>query len=208
MRVYCVFVLKENIEPTRFERLKNKITFVNKKQHMYLPIGVLYVKSSLDKNGYITDITYYNDFIDKEQFLSRLKNFNPEVVALSITSEQEYNIAQSLISRIKKEKSEIKIIIGGPYSTLVPEDIMKNKLVDAVCIGEGEIAVPKYIEQVRKKEYKKTDNLYIRNNGQIIRCDKSILIEDIDSVPYPDRESWLKLFRNNKEGSLPFFCLQ
>ena len=39
---------------------------------------------------------------------------------------------------IKKYQPETKVIFGGPHTTVMPEETLKNKHVDCVVIGEGE----------------------------------------------------------------------
>jgi len=42
------------------------------------------------------------------------------------------------IARLIKRYFNIKIIFGGVHVILSPEEIIKNKEVDIICIGEGE----------------------------------------------------------------------
>ena len=132
--------------------------------------------------------------MQQEKVYDKIKE-KDKLVLLSIIPEADYEIAKIVIENIKNKYPTIKVGVGGTYPTLVPKDMMANKNIDMVCIGEGEIADVEYAKQVEKGQYHKTDNLWIMdNNGKIIKCDRSVVIEDIDSLPYPERDGWLKGF--------------
>ena len=92
---------------------------------------------------------------------------------------------------IKKESNDIKIVCGGPYIT-----IKKPKLenVDGLIIGEGEEALLEYC----------------KNQKPLIYSNR---INDLDSLPYPDRENLLLKGKYLEYGHIitgrgcPFNCI-
>ncbi len=88
--------------------------------------------------------------------------------------------------KIKKNYS-CHYIFGGPHSTYFPEFI-KEDSVDTICIGEGEIAFECYLGKIEKNEdYTGVNNLLLKKDNKIIRNELCPLIEDLDSIPFPDR---------------------
>ena len=190
MHICCLYIRNESFV------ISKNITDFGVAVNNAFPLGILYISSSLKKVGHNTEILFYYDGQSEEEITKKIQTTD-KVMCISIVSEGDYALGKQLIARIKKQNPKTKIIVGGPYPTLSPQDLIEDNNIDAVCVGEGEVAIPEYVRQVEANDFKKTDNLWIKQeNGQIIKCDKSVLIEDIDSIPYPDREGWLKLFKD------------
>ena len=184
MHIACIYFRKILYHP--------KEIVYDKKRDFIIPMGISYIASSLKVAGYETEVLFYE--LQRDKIYNKITGID-KLVLLSVTTEVDYERAKNVIENIKKKYPKIKVGVGGPYPTLVPEDMMANKDIDMVCIGEGEIANVEYAKQVEKEQYHKTDNLWIRdNNGEIIKCDRSVVIEDIDSLPYPERDGWLNGF--------------
>jgi radical SAM superfamily enzyme YgiQ (UPF0313 family) len=195
VHIVCIYIKRQMLYDKRL-RYKEE----EEEYYVYIPMGIAYISSSLKNAGYETEIFFYG--MRQENVCNRIRKTD-KLVLLSIITELDYMLAKKIIRSIKKKNPKIKVGVGGSYPTLVPQDIMANKYVDMVCIGEGEIATLEYVKQVEKGQYHKTDNLWIRDDkGEIIRCDRSVVIEDIDSLPYPDRDGWLKNYDNINLSSL------
>ena len=154
-----------------------------------IPLGISYISSSLKQCGYTTEMLYCNPINYKESV--DIIEKKPDVFAISVVSNSDYDLLEKLVVIFKKKYAEAKIIVGGQHPTLAPNNILLNENIDAICIGAGEVAIAEYVKQVEKGEYKKTDNLWIKNSdGSITKADKVISIEDLDSIPFPDRKCW------------------
>ncbi len=183
MKVYCIYIR------ANYWR-KDKISTEE------IPLGISYISSSLKTAGHDTEIIFM-PFTSISELLNKWDE-SVKIAALSITTKSDFLFAEKFIDAVKSKYKNIKIIIGGTYATLMPDYVMENKNTDAVCIGEGDIAAVEYAKQVEKDLFVKTDNLLIRNtDGLIIRPDACRLIENIDSLPYPDRDGWHKYTGQN-----------
>ncbi len=156
----------------------------------YFPVGLSYISGALKQAGFTTEGTIVrNDKKDIEKLLDGLKTA-PDVFAVSTTSLYAVKTMNTLIDAVKVKFPKAKILVGGLYSTLCPENIIMNSKVDAVCIGEGEKAAVEYVRQVEKGKFEKTDNLWIKDtDGSVLKCDRSLFVEDINSIPM-DRKIW------------------
>ena len=75
-----------------------------------------------------------------------------------------------------------KVILGGPFPTSIPETILRNRpFIDAVVVGDGEIALHKY---VNGDPYEEIPNLCFRKGDRIIRNPEQIV--DLEPLPHPD----------------------
>lgn len=193
MHICCIYVL--NSKQTAIDY---GIKDVYKISRLSVPLGISYVSSSLQQNGYTTEIVYCNPFTYKEGIKKYIKK-DPQVFAISIVSNPDVLLTKSLIEYLKKHYCNAKILVGGTQVTSDAEQILRNLTkIDAICIGSGEKAVVEYIKQVENGEYGKTDNLWIKTENEVIKCDKSLSIENLDEIPYPDRDGWERwLYRSD-----------
>jgi radical SAM superfamily enzyme YgiQ (UPF0313 family) len=78
-------------------------------------------------------------------------------------------------------------VFGGPHPTFFPE-IVEEAGVDVVCIGEGETALLELANAVdSKSEINQISNCWIKQGDRIIKNDIKPLIENLNSLPFPDR---------------------
>lgn len=88
------------------------------------------------------------------------------------------------------KKMNIPIVWGGIHATISPEECIKY--VDIVCIGEGEEAILELADSIEKnKNIENIKNLWVKDkkdtkNGKIIKNPVRKLIDNIDSIPFPD----------------------
>lgn len=185
MKVYCIYIRAHYWRKGKAE----------------LPFGIAYISSSLKNAGYAVE-TVFMPFVSIKEFIKRFDD-NAKIVGISIATKYDCWYAEELAAAIKARNSAVKIITGGAYPTLMSEYVIKNGNIDAVCIGEGEIAVTEYAKQVETGEFKPTDNLLIKTNGGgIITTGVNRLIEDIDNLPYPDRTGWNKYTVESKKQKI------
>ena len=79
----------------------------------------------------------------------------------------------------------ISIIYGGVHATISPEDCIKY--ADIVCVGEGEEAIIDLVNAIEKnKSIEKIKNLWIKKENKIIKNPVRNLIDNLDSLPFPD----------------------
>jgi len=120
------------------------------------------------------------------QIIERIKSFAPDVIAYSLAIGEHKNIL-NLHREIRKQIS-CRYIFGGPYPTYFP-DFINEDGVDAICIGEGEIAFENYLDKVEEgKDYSNINNLVVKKGPDIIRNPLNFLIKDLDSIPFSDRQ--------------------
>ncbi len=159
-----------------------KILFISKYE-FYEPLGIMSLSSFLKKYGldcYFIDIKLENNFTEEIQKIS------PDIIAYSITTGKD-KIYQKLNQELKK-KFEFFSLFGGPHCTFFPEFIYEEG-VDAICRGEGEYPFLELADSLEKeKDITKIKNLWVKINGKVYKNEVRNLIEDLDTLPFPDRE--------------------
>lgn len=131
-----------------------------------------------------------------QHILSQLKG--TDILAFSIMTGM-HHWAIKIASEIKSKMS-ILTVFGGPHPTYFPE-MIEHPGVDIICMGEGEYPMLELAEFLdRGKDITSISNLWIKRNGRIYRNEIRTLIEDLDSLPFPDREVYYDTYfylRNN-----------
>lgn len=161
-----------------------------------IPLGISYISSCLKLAGHTTEMLYVSPYTHNtfDTYIEK----QPQIFAISVMSESDYDLALKVIFRLKTKYKNSKIIIGGVAVTLAPQKFIDIYGVDAICLGAGEKAVVEYVKQVETKQLKKTDNLWIKTEKEILKCDKVLTVENLDELPYPDRKAWTKYIKEEE----------
>ena len=89
---------------------------------------------------------------------------------------------------LKSTFPQVKIIVGGPHVTAVPEDLLEDKNIDIAVIGEGEYTIVELAKLIgENKSFKDCKGIAFKENGKIVKTSLRPLIEDIDALPFPSR---------------------
>lgn len=144
----------------------------------------MYLSSALKAAGHQVDLAV----AAHQDPVSVAREFRPDVAAYSlITGSQRYYL--DLNRRLKAELPTLFAVFGGPHPTFFPE-MVEEEGVDGVCRGEGEGAL---VELVNILEHDgptavlELDNWSFRHNGHVITNPVRPYVEDLDSLPFPDR---------------------
>jgi len=154
----------------------------------YIPLGILYLSSSLRAQGHRVHITPAR----LERATKAIRRHRPKIVAFSSSTG---DIGEYLeLNRSLKREHDFMSVFGGPHPTHFP-DIISVDGVDAVCRGEGEEALCDLAERLESgRSCLDTRNFWFRRDGRIHRNPVRPLIRDLDSLPLPDRDLWFSLF--------------
>lgn len=120
----------------------------------------------------------------KEQslFKEKIAELQPKMVGLSIYSPY-VPIAKRLTTMVKENSSAL-VMWGGIHPTLSPESCLEQ--TDIVCIGEGEGALQDLAVSLRDgHDFQTTKNLWVKQNGHVLKNPLRPLIQNLDAVPFP-----------------------
>ena len=155
------------------------------------PMGLLYLSSCLRAHGHdvrVIDQDY--DSSADSQVLSQVQAFGPALVGISAWY---VNIRRSLaLARDLKAATDLPVILGGIYPTLNPE-VVRNEGVDLAVLGEGEATILDLVTRMaegRTFAECRAEGLAgtaWRENGEVRTGPPRPRIQDLDSLPFPDR---------------------
>jgi anaerobic magnesium-protoporphyrin IX monomethyl ester cyclase len=153
-------------------------------------IGLAYLISAIKKqyNVRLIDSTFYaKDY--KEYISKKIKDFNPDVVGFSAIT---FNFQNSLkMARFIKQvipEPDVPFIWGGVHPTLCAEETISEQLVDAVCIGEGEISFIEYLNKINAGEQPyNVEGIWFKDSqNNIVKNKLRPFIQNLDSLSFPD----------------------
>jgi anaerobic magnesium-protoporphyrin IX monomethyl ester cyclase len=146
-------------------------------------LGLACIAAPLVKSGHditILDLNLYDN--PKEILIRKLNELRPDVIGLTATTAIVHKIID--IAKVAKEiLPHVTIVAGGPHSTAVPEDLLKNSGIDIVVLGEGDKIFQSIVESENMKDI---PNIYYKDNGKIVHS--NILnesINDLDLLQFP-----------------------
>jgi len=148
--------------------------------------GVGYISAVLKRAGHRTALLEPDKF-DSHSVSKSIAGFKPDVVALSVTSNQTR--LSGRIAEFVSQKHGKPVILGGAHPTVAPEESISLKGVFGLCIGEGEYPMLELADALEAgKDYMAISNFWFNKDGRVVKNDIRPLIGDLDSLPFPDRE--------------------
>lgn len=188
----------------------------------YFPLGLSYLSSVLKKAGhqvtvYDADCNKNSKGMDYTRlpekyriYLKELKNpenpiikeisetlarYQPDVIGVTVMTPKAAS-AFTIASLAKKYNENCAVVFGGPHATLKADEILKNtRGVDFVVSGEGEVVLVELVNTLHTKNnnFSTIQGLSYRQGDKIIHNSTRNFIDNLDCLPFPDRETLLGL---------------
>jgi radical SAM superfamily enzyme YgiQ (UPF0313 family) len=166
-------------------------------------LGIGYLASYLRSHGCAAEIfDAHIEGWDVNKTIESLESKDIDILGLSIISPlvlpQSFQIAQA----IKAIKKNIHIMIGGQHPTFFYESILKkHPAIDTVIRFEGEVTLLELIERIDlPAEWEQIEGIAFRKGDKVLATPPRALISDLDSLPFPARDTLPKLL---EKGGLP-----
>lgn len=136
-------------------------------------LGMAYLSSYIKKNSsHTVDLIDLRDISGWDSFESQLEKRNPDIVGIYCNT-VSYDFSLKC-AEIAKSQERI-VIMGGPYPTLYPHLLIDSGFVDTVISGEGEVSFLNAINDIAA-------------GIQIDKVIQGERIDNLDDIPFPDRE--------------------
>ena len=156
--------------------MKTKILFIEpplsaSKNVRYLnhqvPMGFMYMADVLEKNGFEVKILdcplYYkqkrkiDDNLIKigllpEQIEKEIREFNPSIIGVSCSFTMFEKDSFDVIDLIRKIDKNVLLVVGGAHASANPQHVLRNKNINLVVIGEGELTMLEIAQRYKDKK--------------------------------------------------------
>jgi radical SAM superfamily enzyme YgiQ (UPF0313 family) len=180
-----------------------KVIFVYKDDES---LAIEYLSAVLKQHGHETSLAYESFLFDNAylkipaiyeranrpaKVAAQIARKNPDLVAFSVWSDCYQWMCQ--VAKELKKISGVPTVFGGIHVTALPEQVIKHSFVDFVVVGEGEYALLELADGLEQgKDVSRIPNVWSKLNGDISRNPPRPAIEELDSLPFPDKEIFIK----------------
>ncbi len=126
-------------------------------------------------------------FEDVAFILDQIESHAPDLIAMPVVTD-DYKWALKWARRIK-ERMDVPIVFGNAHPTYHAEEVLRQPCVDYVVRGEGEFTLLELVETLEGKRLAQDVlGLGYRERGEIHVNPMRPLIEDMDILPFPDKD--------------------
>lgn len=184
---------------------RNKSLFGDKGLTAHPHIGVAYLCSYLKEHN--ADIQIFDEGLGEgfEKLDLLIASFKPQLIGITIFS-YCYSYAYNLI-KIIRAKTNTPIVAGGPHVCAVGKKILDDAKIEFAVKQEGEFTLLELLSEFQKKgpDFSAIKGLIWRDkDGGILENPDRELIEDLDSLPFPDYDSFgVQRYPCYKQKTLP-----
>lgn len=147
-----------------------------------LPFGILYLaKPLMDKNLHPVIL---DQRVDSNWLAKLCGMLDERLVCVGISSMTGLQIKYGLeCAKIVKRVSKVPIVWGGVHATMLPEQTLRNKYVDIVVTGEGELTFSELASCLaNNKDYKGLTGIAYKKGKKIFVSERREFIKNLDSV--------------------------
>lgn len=171
-------------------------------QPISMPLGIMYISSYLKKNNisninnigildYVSNVDQINKYKSVKEFILNIAkkniNFVPDILAFSLIFSASHPFFNLCVKILKSIYPHAIVIVGGTHATNCCNLLIKNKYVDYVLRGEGEIGFSEFIKQYSNSDYINVKGIYFKQNiNNTKNLEITDYIVDLDCFPFPD----------------------
>lgn len=113
-------------------------------------------------------------------FNQLLDEFKPDVLAVTANS-LEYELFLEMMDNVPPHSHKPFIFVGGCHATVDPENTIRSKYVDAICIGEGEKPWKDFIRAFEAgQDISSIGNLWVKTASGIVKNPLDNLLSEED----------------------------
>jgi radical SAM superfamily enzyme YgiQ (UPF0313 family) len=153
----------------------------------YPPLGLLYISAFLQRAGFTAEI-YDSTWGCKPELAGRLAAEAGGVLGIYTNLITRANVL-AIVAEAKRHGWTV--VLGGPESANYPEQYIDHG-ADVVVVGEGEETLAELLAALARcgphRLHGVLGTIFRDERGRIVRNEPRGQIEDLDSLPWPDRE--------------------
>lgn len=169
------------------EPKKLKIVFTNLNNSLFAD-GSRILSAKLKETGHdvrMIFMTQHGTVFYSEHALDQFAELakDADLVLFSFLSDNFMRAAR--MTRYLAERIDAPMVWGGIHASIEPEVSMEY--VDILCRGEGDEALLEFVERIATgRAYEDVENFWFKGVDGVIRNPMRPLLQDLDSMPWPD----------------------
>lgn len=177
-----------------------------KRQFIAPPLGLAYLAAYLRERGFVVELIdavaegfqevealdngVFKCGLSLKDLGIRIHNFNPDVVGVSCMFTPRFNNAVEIARLVKAFNSKIKVVVGGMHASNCPEEVLEEKVIDFVVLGEGEIPFYNLLKAINSgsSDFRDIAGIAFRNNRGVVINPARNFVENLDILSFPARD--------------------
>jgi radical SAM superfamily enzyme YgiQ (UPF0313 family) len=164
-------------------------------------LGLAYIASVLLGAGHqVKIIEGMAQFYSLDEIASLSQSFD----VVGITSNSFLALLSHKVAlAIRQKNHKITIIMGGPHASVVPDEVLRDKNIDYVVIGEAEYSFLELVESLASGSgIDGVKGIAYRKEDKVISTGERAFIENLDDIPIPARHLLpMHLYRSSEVRS-------
>jgi len=163
-------------------------------------LGARNLNAILKEEGYDTHLVFLGDIVVNDLIRPTpeeietgvnliVDEIKPDVVGISVSCSAFYKDAVTLSNKLRERNPDLIIMWGGIHVFLRPQDCIDH--ADLCYTGEAEIQLVEAMKVVEETGNIPTglDGTWAAINGTIYRNPYGQIVEDLDTIPFPDYDN-------------------
>ena len=169
----------------------------------FIRTGNMAMSAAIKETGAKTCLLTIYEEEDPESAVKKIRSLQPQLIMISIFSILLH--ASSKVLKVLRSKLDIPVIAGGHHPTADPGSVLALEGIDMVCVGEGDLIIPRLLELVYKakdrkellaslKSYSLPGIWYRNEEGIVVDRGAAPISHNLDELMPWDRELYPRPF--------------
>jgi len=154
-------------------------------------LSTRYLAAVLRERGYSVELAPFSTAAEIDAVVQQAQLTRPRLVGLSIIFQYRAPEFLELAARLRRVLPQAHITTGGHFATFTAADLLRDfPALDSVVRGEGEYTLLELVQRLDSPEsWHSILGLSFRRDGCIVENPPRPLIADLDSLPFPSRDT-------------------
>ncbi len=119
----------------------------------FIRTGNMAISAAIKATGVKTCLLTISEEEDPAPVVEKIRSMQPQLVMISMFSILLH--ASSKVLKFLRAKVDIPVMAGGHHPTADPGSVLTMEGIDMVCVGEGDLIIPRLLELVYKTKDRK-----------------------------------------------------
>jgi anaerobic magnesium-protoporphyrin IX monomethyl ester cyclase len=163
----------------------------------------MHFSSYLKPHGFSCEV-----FLDnyEKDLIGALKKYNPDILGFQCLT-GNLHFGQPILAEYKKYNPKCLTLVGGPHPTYI-HSLVSEEGIDALCVGESEGALLDICNQYdgTLDSIRHIPNVCTFDGEKIINNPARNVVDDLDTIPEPDRDLYDKYPYFENLNTVAIFC--
>lgn len=155
-------------------------------------MSLAYLATYLRGEGISVEI--YDAYLEEDSInkaVLKIYESNPELLGFTVMANISFEVVLKIVARLRSNGFKGHIFLGGHFPTFNHRNILeKYSEIDSIIRGEGEKSLLDLYQCLSNgMSLKMVKGITFRDGGKIVENSNREIIEDLDMLPFPDRDT-------------------